>query len=315
MKKQLICLALLSLIANLQAGPKKNRADQLRQPSTGSALPVDEQALQDQLPEEASPMRPAGPPSSASTQSGQISPRNSPVEHSQASFQRFIDPSINDSAAAPAPRREDGQDSFEEEEEDSGMLLITKENIASLEIAAINSQTASQKVVSQIYQITSLAQSLTERALCSELKRILNLRKRGELSEALNSFEADSDKGAFLAKGLDQAIVSKSIDKITEMLEVMHHYELKEFVPTSHQDQAARMLLAHNNTITTKILPVTLRTTNPGDLSPRSRGNLEMLKYIHSTYRQAINSEGAENHSESFALACLKELRGSENQS
>lgn len=320
MKKQFICFALFLYATSLQASSLFDTYDlpTEQRGAGGSTPPADQEAKSSQLLFSTTPALSQDPLVAA--QSDLIKTVTS--RHLQPEDQMHHDPSayaiacqttmrnftITTATPSNFPTTETAVDEHATKDDKDVTLFddmdyLLPREISQLEQLALQGQTCVQQVTTKICELASTTRRLAERALYQEVDRIVKLRHEGLLSNALLVYESEAEKGAFLAKGLDQAVQSKRIDDITEMLNIIHFYKLRDFVPTDHQENAAKILLDHNKKVTIALLPETLRTSRPGDLSPRSKACIDMLKAIHVAY--APKSEA----SDLFAAQTLQHLK------
>lgn len=124
----------------------------------------------------------------------------------------------------------------------------------------------------------------TLNAVCSDLTRILYLDDKMELKTHLGTFQDQTKQGEWFTRGLAQAVERKSVDDTTRMLSLIHENRLTHFVPNQHQENAAKLLLTHQKNIIISILSQTLRRSNGGNLSPRSKATEEILLAIMQSY-------------------------------
>ena len=141
---------------------------------------------------------------------------------------------------------------------------------------ALEKQTPAQATLRALERIgffkaVAKAKQLAEYLALSDLQRIQLLDNNFKLQEFLTTFDSEESQGEWIARGLGQAVDSKSIDSVTRILEIIQTHKLTHLVPTEHQNRAALLLQSHYTKTISQILPRTQRVAKPGDLSPRSQ--------------------------------------------
>lgn len=164
------------------------------------------------------------------------------------------------------------------------LYLVEQEEVTELETAARSKQTITDQAIEILQTVGHVTQNFLLSVSQQELPRILQLDNQLKLTNYLNSFASDDQKGEWLTRGLIQAVESKSIDATTQMLHIIHRYKLTNFIPAAHQNSAADLLSAHNKTAITLILPLTQRNAQVGSLSPRSQSIKKQLEDMRTSY-------------------------------
>ncbi len=162
--------------------------------------------------------------------------------------------------------------------------LVDQKEVNELETAARDKQTIAEKAIEILQTVGDVTQTFLLSVSQQELPRILQLDNQLKLTNYLNSFASQDQKGEWLTRGLIQAVESKSIDATTQMLHIIHRYKLTNFIPAAHQNSAADLLSAHNKTAITLILPLTQRNAQVGSLSPRSQSIKKQLEDMRTSY-------------------------------
>lgn len=162
--------------------------------------------------------------------------------------------------------------------------LVDQKEVNELETAARDKQTIAEKAIEILQTVGDVTQTFLLSVSQQELPRILQLDNQLKLTNYLNSFASDDQKGEWLTRGLIQAVESKSIDATTQMLHIIHRYKLTNFIPAAHQNSAADLLSAHNKTAIILILPLTQRNAQIGSLSPRSQSIQKQLEDMRTSY-------------------------------
>lgn len=198
----------------------------------------------------------------------------------------------NFNAFAPKDHKDDSGTESDSEEDPmvtiegvEGMVDVQLTLIQKLEQRARRERSLLDSTIETLEKLGALkalemTQDLALNLAQTRLQRILSLDNSHGLRPYLGKMTDGSEQGEWLAKGLAQAVETKNIDHVTRVLEIIQNYELTNFVPTQHQEDASQLLLQHTKKIASKILPHTQRISNPGDLSPRSKASHKILEAV-----------------------------------
>lgn len=301
MKKQLI-LSLTLLSITLEAGPKNQKK------GGGQKLPppivIPERADSDRSATP-SPIQPP-PPANSSRRFVEEAIDAAPARNDagvQMTMHRFTtDPRIKSPEMHSAQSSERTTPVVQPPllPEDNGMQMVGWDLVAKLTQEAENHQTVVQSALSAlerlgIFTAMEKAQCLSRYLSQTDLERILKMDTELRLTQHLTTYESDADRGAFMARGLDQAISTQTVDAVNRMLELIQQHDLTHFVPAEHQERASTFLLKRQRKLVTTTLPNTQRTTRTGSFSPRSQANHDLLTAIAQSYLYPASAAAEDN--------------------